>query len=170
MNVTPALFFDGTITALLIAAIAYMAILSRRLTAFRAMKPELENVLANFGEAAQRADLSIAKLKTVSNGALQLDKQDRERIDRAFGIRDDLAFLLERGNELADRLADGVRLARDIAAGPKIEGVPIALDKRLADPKPFTKIRNTAGFGVERAGAASETERVLREALEQARL
>jgi len=167
VSVTLSLFFDGTITCLLIAAIAYMAILSRRLAAFRAMKPELENVLASFGEAAQKADMSIARLKTASKGAMQLDKQDRDRIDRALGVRDDLAFLLERGNQLADRLEADVRLARDGAS--VFERALMASDGKSADPKPFANIRDSAAFEIERAGVASETERVLREALKQAR-
>jgi hypothetical protein len=173
VSATLSLFFDGTITGLLIAAIAYMAILSRRLAAFRAMKPELENVLASFGEAAQKADMSIARLKTASKGAMQLDKQDRDRIDRALGVRDDLAFLLERGNQLADRLEADVRLARDGAhardGASVFERALMASDGKSADPKPFANIRDTAAFEIERAGVASETERVLREALKQAR-
>jgi Domain of unknown function (DUF6468) len=169
MSVALSLFFDGTITCLLIGAIAYMAILSRRLVAFRAMKPELEQVLANFGEAAQKADMSIARLKAGSKGAMQLDKEDRERIDRALGVRDDLAFLLERGNQLADRLEADVRLARDAAAASAFDKAVTAFGETTVDPKPFATIRGPAAFEIERAGVASETERVLREALKQAR-
>lgn len=159
------LFLDCLIVILLIGAIGYMMVLNRRLNAFSAMKPELGKVLAGFGEAAEKAEASIRQLKAAGQGAARLDKQDRERLDRALTLRDDLTFLLERGEQLADRLESSLRDARaSTSSAPRH-----AVVDRAGDPRPFTAIRGGAASAAVKIETASETEQVLREALRQAR-
>jgi uncharacterized phage infection (PIP) family protein YhgE len=152
--------FDSLITILLIAAIVYMVLLNRRLARLRGVKEELEQVLAGFGEAAAKAESSIARLRSLSSGAQQLDKQDRERLDRALGLRDDLAFLLERGNQLADRLEADVRQARDGTS-------PGAM--RSAEVTALAAVRGDAAPAARRAAPPSAAEQALIAALKQAR-
>ena len=91
------LILDIVVAVLLVATIAYAFLLNRRLAGLRRDKRELESLAATFGQATIRAEESIAKLKfTVSTL--------NDRVDRAEALRDDLAFLVDRGSRAADQL------------------------------------------------------------------
>ena len=105
------LILDIVIAVLLVATIAYAFLLNRRLAGLRRDKRELESLAATFGQATIRAEESIAKLKfTVSTL--------NDRVDRAEALRDDLAFLVDRGSRAADQLEEAIRRARKAGAVP----------------------------------------------------
>jgi hypothetical protein len=85
--------------------IGYAVVLNRKLTALRRNKSELDRLTATFTQATLKAEDSIGRVMTGSE-ALQ------ERVNKAHGLRDDLAFLIDRANSAADRLEDAVRSAR----------------------------------------------------------
>lgn len=98
------------VIVLLVPTIAYAIILNRRLTALRTSRDELAKVVASFNDATLRAEAGIPKLKkatTEANLAL------KDRVDKAQTLRDDLAFMIERAEELATRLENGVKVARN---------------------------------------------------------
>ncbi len=151
------LLFDGMIVLLLAAAIAYLIVLNRRLGRLRALQPELSRVLAGFAEATGKAEASIAKLKAFGAEAGKLDKQERERGERARALRDDLAFLVERGSQIADRLEGSVRQAR----GEVPANAPRAVS--------VTPLGARRAEGGEPRETPSQSERALMDALRQAR-
>jgi len=154
------LAFDGLATVLLVVAIVYMMVLNRRFGRLREVKTELERVLAAFGEATAKAEASIAQLRSASAEAGRLDKQDRERLDRTLSLRDDLTFMLERGNTLADRLEAAIRQGRERLQGvaPEEAAAVIRAPRQSAEPA-----------APPRPPPASETEQVLLSALRRAR-
>ena len=106
MNIPFSLLLDGFVAVLLIVTIGYALTLNSRLGTLRKDKEELQRLALSFGESTARAEVSIAELG-VSIDVLQ------ERIKRAESLREDLVFLVERGNGTADTLEELVRTARD---------------------------------------------------------
>lgn len=105
---------DIVVILLLIPTIVYAIILNRRLTALRKSRDELSKVVNSFNEATMRAEAGIPKLKkatTEANGLL------KDRVEKAQTLRDDLAFMIERAEELAGRLEGAVRNARSEGVG-----------------------------------------------------
>jgi hypothetical protein len=114
-----------------------------------------------------RAEAGIPKLKKATTEANHTLK---ERVDKAQTLRDDLAFMVERAEELATRLEGAVRAARNDglmntaaapAAGPAPAFAPAPAPMRnvAAEPPPRTLA----------AAASPETAADLRSALGIAR-
>lgn len=104
-----ALVLDILIAVLLIATLVYAFMLNRRLNDLRKDRAHLEAVVIAFRDATATAEASIQKLKNYSDKAAHgVD----EVLGRAQAVKDDLSFLIERANGLADRLEDGVRKTR----------------------------------------------------------
>lgn len=109
MNMTTGMILDVVVIVLLVPTIIYAVILNRRLAALRRSREELSKVVASFNEATMRAEAGIPKLKKATTEANHTLK---ERVDKAQTLRDDLAFMIERAEELAGRLEGAVRAAR----------------------------------------------------------
>lgn len=105
------LVLDSMIVVLLGATIVYAIILNKRLQSLRNNRTELEQAARSFAEAAYRADESIRLLRAASDGT---GAELREQIHRAQSLRDELKFLVEAGEGLADRL--------EVAASTAVEG------------------------------------------------
>jgi len=99
------LVLEILVAGLLVVTISYTVMLNRRLRTMRQDKLALEKLAAKFVDSTMRAEESITRLKATADDL-------KERIDRAQGLRDDLAFLTERGGSTADRLESLVREAR----------------------------------------------------------
>lgn len=99
------LALDVLVAVLLVITIGYAVVLNRRLGRLRRDKSDLEKLAATFVQATARAEESIGNLKKTADSL-------KERIDNAQALRDDLAFLIDRGGSAADRLEETVRAAR----------------------------------------------------------
>jgi len=109
------LILDGLVVVLLLATIVYASILNRRLSTLRDNRAELEIAARAFAEASARADAGLKALKTTAEatgGNLQKD------IDRARALKDELGFLVESAEALAQRLESAAGVGR---AGPADE-------------------------------------------------
>src|SRR3954470_4001558 len=106
---TTGMILDVVVILLLVPTIVYAVILNRRLAALRRSREELSKVVSSFNEATMRAEAGIPKLKKATTEANHTLK---ERVDKAQTLRDDLAFMIERAEELAARLEGAVRAAR----------------------------------------------------------
>ena len=100
---------DLTIVTLLIVTIAFAAVLNRRLAAWRQHRGEFERVIAEFNKSAARAEAGVERLKAASE---QTGKTLQQLVTKGQSLRDDLAYLVERAEPLADRMTEGVRAAR----------------------------------------------------------
>jgi hypothetical protein len=130
---------DLVVILLLIPTIIYAVILNRRLVALRRSRDELARIVASFNDATLRAEAGIPKLKKATTEANQTLK---ERVDKAQTLRDDLAFMVQRAEELASRLEAGVRAARQ-------DGIPVnaaSAAAPLVAPSPAAPVR---GFAAE---------------------
>ncbi|MDP2696674.1 DUF6468 domain-containing protein [Thalassospira sp.] len=105
-------YLDLLMIVLLIATIIYAVILNRRLGAFRRNREDMEQFLAAFNAATERAESSIRGLKEMAG---QTGDRLREDIERASALNEDLSFMIDRGESIAGRLekaAAGVNASR----------------------------------------------------------
>lgn len=134
------LLLDLLVAILLVVTIGYALVLNRRLKGLKDHKAELDALAASFAMATGRAEESVGRLKS-SVADLQ------SASERAQSLRDDLAFLVERGGTAADRLEDLVRAARD--AGGESSRAPAA-------PKPAAKAAAKEAMAASKPGPFKE--------------
>lgn len=110
------ILLDLLVSALLIATIGYAVMLNQRLTQLRKNRDDMAKIIVSFNEATVRAESSIPKLRRAAEDAGQ---SLQERVEKAQSLRDDLAFMIERADTMANRLENGVRSARtEVRAAP----------------------------------------------------
>lgn len=169
------LVLDVMVSALLLVTIVYAWVLNQRLSQLRRNRDDLAKVVASFNDATARAEAGIPKLRKAaeeSGMALQ------ERVEKAQSLRDDLAFMIERADAMADRLEQAVRMAREEIrspgptapvppAGPVVRTAPprMAPSPTAAAPAPAPAPAIEPDFDDER----SEAERELLRALQSVR-
>ena len=86
--------------------------LERALGVLKRDKTSLESLVAGFNASTRQAESGIQRLRAAVDGAgRDIDSQ----LEKSTSLKDDLAFLTERGNRLADRLDSLVRAARPLA-------------------------------------------------------
>jgi len=114
MTPTVSLIFDAALIGLLVASIAYMAVLNGRLKRLRANQGAFKALIEEFTASTEKAERAMATLKRMSDEAgRSLQKHNKT----ARSLADDLAFLVERGDEIASRLERSVRAGREAAKG-----------------------------------------------------
>ncbi len=116
------LIFDGMLAALLMATIAYAVVLNRKLTELRQSRGEMERLIGEFAEATQQAEQGVGALRARAEDAQSvLDRRvaaAEGRLEEARKLADDLAFMIDKGGKLADRLEKGVTGAIKAADAP----------------------------------------------------
>ncbi len=98
---------------LLGAAIPFALRLERALREIRRDRAALEGSAQGLNEAARMADAALVRLRASAELA---GRQVAERTAAAEPLRDDLRYLVERAEALADRLEGLVRSGRPLAA------------------------------------------------------
>ena len=123
--------------------------------------------MAGFNASTRAAEQGIGRLKEAADGA---GRQIARQVEAAGRLKDDLVFLGERGDALADRLDHLVRAGRTLDTAPArpvarptlVEEGPSALQPGLDNP-----VGKTAAAGSPRL--RSQAERDLMQALRIAR-
>jgi hypothetical protein len=139
------LLLEGLLAVLLVATIAYAAMLDKRLRTLRQSRDEMQALLASFTAATAHAQAGLVALRETGQTTTQGLQGD---IERAKSLRDDLSFLIDRGNSLADRLEGGIGAARVAAkaAGPRneVSRVKSGASREVADdeaaPQPIVRL------------------------------
>jgi TPR repeat protein len=109
---------DIAVAALLGVTILYAVRLNRTLEVMRQGKAELGALIGRFDEAAAHAERSVARLaQTAADSGRSLESSVAE----AQALRDELAFMLERGDAVAERLAQASR-PRPVAKAETVGG------------------------------------------------
>jgi len=124
------MLLDIVVSVLMVATIAYATRLNTRLAALRKNRDDLARTILGFNEATLRAESSIPKLRKAAEEAGQALQ---DRVEKAQSLRDDLAFMIERADTMANRLENAVRSARiDPPARPAPAPAPAAAAARPA--------------------------------------
>ncbi len=92
---------DLVISALLAVTILYSWRLNRKIATLHEDRAELIEVLGVFNDSVQKAEGHINELKTLS---AETDEQLLEHINKARFLANDLSFLMEKGEVVADTL------------------------------------------------------------------
>jgi hypothetical protein len=101
-----------TLLVLLGAAIPFAVRLERALREIRKDRAAMETSAQGLSEAAAAAESAILRLRATAELS---GRQVQERVTTAEPLRDDLRFLIERAETLADRLESLVRAGRPLA-------------------------------------------------------
>jgi hypothetical protein len=150
---------------LLLGATLYHAMrLERALGVLKRDRAVLEGLVKGFNDSTRQAEEGVEHLKAATEGA---GRSIARQIEQAQRLRDDLTFLSERGERLAERLETGVRASRMAADQAAMAGPATNFASSSMSAVP-------AGFVAEAepvAGARlrSEAERNLQRALRAAR-
>ena len=105
------LIINLIIIALLIPTIIYAYRLNNNLKVLRQNQNSLAQLVSALNEATFKAESSIPKLKSVTEHSSEGLK---EVVDSAKELKDDLLFINERADNLADRLENVISTGRNI--------------------------------------------------------
>jgi hypothetical protein len=156
-DIPTGVLLDGLLVVLLLATIAWCFVLNRRLGNIRAASQQMKDLVGNFSTATEQAKAGIKALKKAAeeDGTALQDVVDAARV-----LRDELAFLTEAGDTLANRLADsrGSKVSSRQAASAyqavETPDVPVAPDQD--GPENGTAEAADIGAALEAARAAAE--------------
>lgn len=103
------LLIDLAVAGLLLAVIIYCRKLTRSIKTLQDSKSEMAKLFAEFDSSIEAAQESVRALKEATGKSEDLLK---DKLDTANSIADDLAFMIERGNKMADQLESGLKGGR----------------------------------------------------------
>lgn len=152
-------FLELLLLGLLAATMFHAVRLERALGVLRRDRTALERLVEGFNDSTRLAEDGAERLRLAAEGA---GKQIGRQIERGTPIREDLIFLIERGEKLADNLERLVQRHRQI-------GSPVAPVGREPVAAPLPELVSALGGDAvtgEAAGAPrSRAERDLLRAL-----
>jgi len=103
------LLLNGLIVVLLCVTIAYCWVLNRRIKVLQDSRGELALLLGHFDESTKRASESIIALQMASK---KIGENIQFKIEKANFMLDDLAFMIEKGEKLANKMEAGFAVNR----------------------------------------------------------
>lgn len=121
------------LVALLAATLFHATRLERALGVLKRDRAALEELVVSFNSSTRAAEHGIERLHAAAEGA---GRQVQRQVDVASGLKDDLLFLIERGERVADRLDLLVRAARPLAQDQPSEPAPRFADRLPPDRAP----------------------------------
>lgn len=128
-------FLEILLIVLLVITLLHAVRLERALQTLRQDRAALGDAIAGFDTSTRHAEAGIGKLQAATFESAQLLGQ---RLEKGITLKDDLQFLIDRGESLADRLEASVRSVR----GPAAPVIAPAAAAHAAEPPP--KMRSQA--------------------------
>src|SRR5580700_1001499 len=104
---------DILLVILLTATLFHAVRLERALGILKRDRVALQELVASFNASTRAAEAGIERLHAATEGPA---RQIQRLIESGTTLKEDLTFLVQRGEGLADRLDDGVRAARPVLA------------------------------------------------------
>jgi len=151
------LVFDVAICVLLVTTIGYAMALNRKLTLLRDAKKDMAKLIAAYAAATRAA---AGALKALKDGSGIAAESLAKNVTDACRLADEMAFLVKKGHEIADRLEVAVAASRKAqqaaqpltATGPKPAAPAPSLgsatdDGATFDPLKSQTARDAAGAG-----------------------
>tara|TARA_B100001027_G_scaffold40885_1_gene25964 strand:+ start:10 stop:489 length:480 start_codon:yes stop_codon:yes gene_type:complete len=148
---------DGILIILLSATIFCAVSLSRRLSSLRSDKKNLEKLMSEFHHISEKADKSLTGIRATAE---EVSRELAEANAKSRSMRDELAFLVERADRLAEKIATK---SNDLSVGKE------ANDKHLDNEQPNNEqLDDSAGMANDidfKDSGQSQVERELLSAL-----
>ena len=107
---------DILLVVLLTATLFHAVRLERALSVLKRDRVALQELVASFNASTRAAETGIERLHAATEGP---GRQIQRLIESGTTLKEDLTFLVQRGEGLADRLDDGIRAARSAPAVPE---------------------------------------------------
>src|ERR1035438_6920420 len=104
---------DTALVVLLTATLFHAVRLERALGVLKRDRAALEALVATFNASTHAAESGIERLRGAAEGS---GRQIQRQIETATALKDDLTFMVQRGEGLADRLDELVRATRPALA------------------------------------------------------
>jgi len=163
------LLIEGLLVLLLTATIYFAIRLNRRLTVLRVEKEQLEKLITQFELVADRANSSLSGLRATAD---QVKSDLDDATNKSHAMRDELAFLIERADTNAEKLAQlsspkTGKLAQDSVPDNE-QSVTINSHENIESIQPVGNERDNEEIFDKNMGV-SEVERELITALKRAR-
>jgi len=114
---------DIVLIVLLAATLFHAVQLERALGVLKRDRAALEALVATFNASTRAAESGIERLRASTDGAGRLIQR---QIDTATTLKEDLTFLVQRGEGLADRLDEAIQTKRPAASMPSMAHTPYA--------------------------------------------
>ncbi len=108
---------DCLIAALLFLTVIYCWKLSRRITFLHEGKDDFNKFIGDFNNAILRAEDNVSQLKTLGE---ETDQTLNENIKKARFLANDLSFLMDKGEHVADVLERQIGASRAVTARPPV--------------------------------------------------
>lgn len=105
MQILPEMIVDGVLAVLLIAVIVVCTIVYRRLSTIREGQEQLRQLVDSLNNAVVDAQRSVGNIR---QAALDADEKLGAEIKRAKSMAEELSMITEAGNNLADRIEQGL--------------------------------------------------------------
>jgi chromosome segregation ATPase len=154
------LLLNAIVTGLLGITIFYCVRLNRRIRVLQDSKSELAELIRQFDESTQIATHSISEIHKASK---KINENMQARLDKANYLADDLAFMIEKANKLAERMDGQISASRGVAdkasamagrtgrAAPAVEPEPPVAAARATpeDAAPLPSRSERAAKGIE---------------------
>lgn len=104
-----ALALDIILVLLLAVTIAYCVVLNRRLQVMRAAQSEMIKLIHEFDRATVQAKSGIADLRQAGG---EIATRLQEQVKRAQALSEDLSFMIDAGDRMAEKLDGRMQNAR----------------------------------------------------------
>lgn len=157
---TLSIALDIALIGLMAAAIGYCVVLNRKLRTLRDSQAEMAKLIAAFDRATVQVGHGLQELRTAGAKAGDIG----QKLERGKAMLAELSFVIETGERLADRLANGPRAPAPSGLAGAAAGSGIAL--------PGIAVRapeQAAGFSELPQKPRTESERELLHALRAVR-
>ena len=128
------LIINIIIIGLLIPTIIYAYRLNKNLTLLRQNQSSLSKLIQSLNEATYKAENSIPKLKSATQST---SGELKEVVNSAKTLKDDLTFINERADNLADRLENVIHNSRKIKEAPQPSETPPQSSNKKQEEKGF---------------------------------
>ena len=156
------------LVSLLAVTLFHAVRLERALGVLKRDRVALEELVGAFNSSTAAAEQGIERLRAAADGA---GRQVARHIEAAGAVKDDLQFLTERGNHLADQLDQLVRAARPLVR--EVPQPPLAPPRGYSisetQPAPAEPMDAPPGVAGIEGRIRSQAERDLLKALRMAR-
>ncbi len=125
------------LVGLLVLTLVHALRLQRALGGLRGDRAALHDAVAGFDGGTRRAEAALTQLQALSDALAH-------QHERAAALRDDLAYITDRGEGLADRLEGVVRTARVLEPAAPPPPPPVAPSYAPAKEAPAAPLRSAA--------------------------
>lgn len=151
------LFINIAIGGLLVAVIVYCKRLNANIKILQDSRNEMAQLFSEFDASISKASNSVRELQ---DAAALADSIFKDKLEKANLLADDLAFMIDRGNKLADQLETGLKESRSAVS----KEIPLTLGANMklpdavssATPPPTNKLGPFADKSLNRPKPAPE--------------